>query len=70
LEKSPSDVINPLGPDTSYDPAEPLAEKFVIRGGSYLCSENYCSGYRVARRMRSTRDSGFGHTGFRLVKDI
>lgn len=70
LEKSPSDVINPLGPDTSYDPAEPLAEKFVIRGGSYLCSENYCSGYRVARRMRSTRDSGFGHTGFRLVKDL
>jgi formylglycine-generating enzyme required for sulfatase activity len=70
LEKSPSEIINPLGPDTSFDPAEPMAEKFVIRGGSYLCSESYCSGYRVSRRMRSTRDSGFGHTGFRCVKDL
>lgn len=70
LEKSPSEVINPRGPDTSFDPTEPQAEKFVIRGGSYLCNENYCSGYRVARRMRSTRDSGLGHTGFRCVLDI
>ena len=70
LEKSPAEIVNPLGPDTSFDPAEPLAEKFVIRGGSYLCSESYCSGYRVSRRMRSTRDSGFGHTGFRCVKDL
>lgn len=70
LEKSPAEVVNPLGPDSSYDPVEPLAEKFVIRGGSYLCNENYCSGYRVSRRMRSTRDSGFGHTGFRCVKDV
>jgi len=70
LEKSPSEAVNPQGPVTSYDPMEPLAEKFVIRGGSYLCSEDYCSGYRVARRMRSTPDSAFGHTGFRCVKDL
>ena len=61
---------DPKGPEKSYDPAEPYAEKFVIRGGSYLCSDSYCSGYRVSRRMRSTRDSGLGHTGFRCVKDI
>ena len=65
-----TDVLeNPLGPKQAYDPAEPYAEKYVIRGGSFLCSESYCSGYRVARRMRSTPDSSFGHTGFRCVRD-
>lgn len=58
---------NPQGPMTSYDPVEPYAEKYVIRGGSFLCNDSYCSGYRVARRMRSTRDSGFSHTGFRCA---
>ncbi len=70
IEASPDALNNPRGPETSYDPTEPQAEKFVIRGGSYLCNDSYCSGYRVARRMRSTRDSGFGHTGFRCVRDI
>ena len=69
LENAPSKRINPRGPETSYDPTEPYAEKYVIRGGSYLCNESYCSGYRVARRMRSTPDSSFGHTGFRCVRD-
>lgn len=68
-ETAPSDVIDPRGPDASFDPTEPLAEKYVIRGGSYLCNDSYCSGYRVARRMRATRDSAFGHTGFRCVQD-
>ncbi|MHA6248278.1 formylglycine-generating enzyme family protein [Pontibacter sp. CAU 1760] len=61
---------NPTGPRQSYDPTEPYNEKFVIRGGSYLCNESYCSGYRVSRRMRSSKDSGTSHTGFRCVKDL
>ncbi len=28
-----------------------------------------CSGYRVARRMKSSPDTGLEHTGFRCVKD-
>ena len=63
------DRTNPKGPEKSYDPMEPYAEKYVIRGGSFLCNESYCSGYRVARRMSSTKDSGFNHTGFRCAKD-
>lgn len=63
-------LLNPQGPRTSYDPQEPYVEKFVMRGGSFLCSDSYCSGYRVSRRMKSTRDSAFGHTGFRCVKDV
>lgn len=39
----------------------------VIRGGSFLCSESYCTGYRAAARMSSTPDTGLEHTGFRLV---
>jgi sulfatase modifying factor 1 len=62
-------VINPQGPAQSYDPDEPYAKKRVIRGGSFLCNDSYCSGYRVARRMKSTEDSGMEHLGFRCVQD-
>ena len=61
-------VKNPKGPDASFDPDEPYAKKRVIRGGSFLCNDSYCSGYRVARRMKSTEDSGMEHVGFRCVQ--
>ncbi|MEW6305930.1 MAG: formylglycine-generating enzyme family protein [Verrucomicrobiota bacterium] len=60
---------NPQGPDTSYDPNEPNSVKKVTRGGSFLCSDLYCSGYRPSARMKSTPDTGLSHTGFRCVKD-
>ena len=63
-------VENPKGPTSSFDPAEPYAEKYVLRGGSFLCNDSYCSGYRVARRMKSSKDSGFNHTGFRCAKNV
>lgn len=63
-------IVDPKGSETSFDPYEPYAEKYVLRGGSFLCNESYCSGYRVARRMSSTKDAGFSHTGFRCVKDL
>jgi formylglycine-generating enzyme required for sulfatase activity len=65
----PQGITNPQGPATSYDPDEPYAKKRVIRGGSFLCNDSYCSGYRVARRMKSTEDSGMEHLGFRCVQD-
>ena len=64
-----SGVVDPKGPSKSYDPDEPFAKKRVIRGGSFLCNESYCTGYRVARRMKSTEDSGMEHLGFRCVRD-
>jgi sulfatase modifying factor 1 len=63
-------VKNPKGPQKSYDPEEPLAKKRVIKGGSFLCNDSYCSGYRVARRMKSTEDSGMEHLGFRCVSNL
>ena len=35
-------AINPQGPKTSFDPDEPLVEKRVLRGGSFLCNDSYC----------------------------
>ena len=61
-------VVNPQGPDAPYDPYQPYLKQKVMRGGSFLCNEAYCSGYRVAARMKSTPDTGLHHTGFRLVK--
>lgn len=61
---------DPQGSDMYHDPREPYTPKHVIRGGSFLCNDDYCSGYRTSRRMSSSKDSGFNHTGFRCVRDI
>jgi formylglycine-generating enzyme required for sulfatase activity len=63
-------AINPKGPGKSYDPDEPYVPKRSLRGGSFLCNDTYCSGYRVSRRMKNSPDTGLEHTGFRCVKDI
>ena len=42
----------------------------IIRGGSFLCTEGYCTGYRVAARQLSDDITASHHTGFRCVKDI
>ncbi len=65
-----STAVNPAGPQKSLDPQEPYTPKKSLRGGSFLCNDSYCSGYRVARRMKSSPDTGLEHTGFRCVKEI
>lgn len=62
-------LSNPSGPSGSYDPMEPSVPKRVQRGGSFLCNDGYCSGYRVASRMKSSPDTGMSHVGFRCVSD-
>ena len=42
----------------------------VMRGGSFLCAENYCSGYRNSTRQGSSFDTGLNHTGFRCACEI
>lgn len=63
-------MVNPKGAEDSYDPEEPYIKKRSLRGGSFLCNDAYCSGYRVARRMKSSPDTGLEHTGFRCVKSV
>ena len=62
-------ITNPKGPNKSYDPEDIYAQKKCIRGGSFLCSDAYCSGYRNARRMKETPDTSTEHIGFRCVMD-
>lgn len=59
---------NPQGPADSYDPQEPGIAKRVQKGGSFLCSDRYCSRYLAGSRGRGAVDSGGSNTGFRCVK--
>ncbi|HYV91685.1 MAG TPA: formylglycine-generating enzyme family protein [Chitinophagales bacterium] len=58
---------NPQGPASSFDPDEPTVPKRVNRGGSFLCSDSYCSSYRITARMKNSPDTGLEHCGFRCV---
>ncbi len=52
------------------DPKGPeQGEERVIRGGSWMCAENFCTNYRTAARSHATPDSGMNNLGFRCVKD-
>jgi formylglycine-generating enzyme required for sulfatase activity len=61
-------VKNPAGPSDSWDPGEPSEKKRVNRGGSYLCSDEYCSRYVLGSRGKGEQDSGTSNLGFRCVK--
>jgi sulfatase modifying factor 1 len=59
---------NPQGPSNSHDPSQPEYPERVQRGGSFLCSDQYCSRYMPGGRGKSAVDTGAGHVGFRCVR--
>jgi len=63
--------LNPMGGEreTSFDPEYPESRipRRVIKGGSYLCAENYCRRYRPAARSPQQVDTPTCHLGFRCV---
>lgn len=59
---------NPQGPTSPYDPAEPTEKKRVHRGGSFLCTDQYCTRYMVGTRGKGEVTTGSNHVGFRCVK--
>jgi formylglycine-generating enzyme required for sulfatase activity len=61
---------NPQGPPDSFDPDEPGTAKRVHRGGSFLCTEQYCSRYMVGTRGKGEVRSGTNHLGFRCAKPV
>lgn len=63
-------IANPIGPTTSYDPDEPGVLKRVIKGGSFLCNDSYCSGYRVSAKMKTSEETSLQHLGFRCVRSV
>jgi formylglycine-generating enzyme len=68
LAATGSVAINPQGPASSFDPAEPGARKRVHKGGSYLCTDQFCSRYMPGGRGRGEVDSATDHLGFRCVR--
>ncbi len=66
-QESPAD--NPKGPSDSFDPDEPGAVKRVQRGGSFICSDQYCVRYRPGSRGKGEVNSGSDNLGFRCAKD-
>jgi formylglycine-generating enzyme required for sulfatase activity len=59
---------NPAGPAESFDPTEPGQAKKVHRGGSFLCTDQYCSRYMVGTRGKGEVSTGTNHLGFRCVQ--
>ncbi len=62
-------IRNPQGPaqKESLDPQEPGQIKRVHRGGSFLCTDQYCTRYMVGTRGKGAPDTGSNHLGFRCV---
>jgi formylglycine-generating enzyme required for sulfatase activity len=60
-------AVDPQGPERSLDPREPTVPKRVHRGGSFLCHESYCTGYRPSARMKASPDTSLSHTGVRCA---
>jgi formylglycine-generating enzyme len=64
-----SPAKNPRGPKDSYDPYEPGVIKRVQRGGSFLCSDQYCTRYKPGSRGKGEPTSASNNLGFRCVQD-
>ena len=61
---------NPRGPTSPFDASEPTEKKKVHRGGSFLCTDQYCSRYIVGTRGKGEVSTATNHLGFRCVKDV
>ncbi|KAB7506718.1 Sulfatase-modifying factor 1 [Armadillidium nasatum] len=53
---------NPKGP--------PSGTEKVKKGGSYMCTKQFCYRYRCAARSQNTPDSSASNLGFRCAKDV
>jgi len=51
--------------DTPYNPGT-----HTLKGGSYLCADNFCRRYRPAARQPQDSDFSSVHIGFRIAKDL
>jgi len=53
----------------SADEAFPATARRVLKGGSFLCSPEYCLRFRPAARSPQSEDTGMSHIGFRCARD-
>lgn len=50
-----------------FDPRQPGVAVAVVKGGSFLCSPDYCRRYRPAARYPQEPSLGTNHIGFRTI---
>jgi formylglycine-generating enzyme required for sulfatase activity len=55
--------------DTVYEEREG-EQVYAIKGGSFLCAENYCRRYRAPARQPQEAGFSTNHIGFRTVKTV
>ncbi|ALD01037.1 cysteinyl-tRNA synthetase [Acinetobacter sp. TTH0-4] len=46
-----------------------IANNYTIKGGSYLCADNYCARYRASARQSQEANLAISHVGFRTIKN-
>ncbi|MBI1197787.1 MAG: SUMF1/EgtB/PvdO family nonheme iron enzyme [Phenylobacterium sp.] len=65
----PTQAVDPVGPTEreAYRPGDPAEHRHVIKGGSFLCADNFCFRYRPPAREAGPTDTGSDHVGFRTV---
>jgi sulfatase modifying factor 1 len=65
----PTQIVDPVGPTEreAYLPSDPSEKRRVIKGGSFLCADNFCFRYRPPAREAGPTDTGSDHVGFRTV---
>jgi len=69
LAKRGALVSNPQGPADSFDPDEPGVSKRVQKGGSFLCTDQYCTRYMPGTRGKGEPETATNHVGFRCVRN-
>ena len=67
---SSTELNNPKGASSCYNPSNPFETQHVMKGGSFLCHDSYCASYRISARMGVSIDSGSDHTGFRTIATV
>ena len=70
LSQQTAPVLNPKGPVDFWDPSEPSEAKRVHRGGSFLCTDQYCTRYMIGTRGKGEQSTGTNHIGFRCVREV
>lgn len=59
-------IVDPAGPEKG----QAYQGYKVQKGGSFLCTDQYCARYRPGARGRGDPASGSNHIGFRLAMDV
>lgn len=63
-------TVDLKNPEAAAGGAGESNPEMIIKGGSFLCSANYCAGYQLSTRQYTPKDSGLNHLGFRCIKAI